>query len=201
MIKRHDLLFIARWMQNPLGIGALAPSGPALTRAMAAQIAPDLPGTVVELGAGTGAITEALLKAGVGAENLVLVERDSIMVRFLARRFPDVRAIKGDATRLTELLGGADMTPIRAVISSLPLLSMPRLHRYAILEQSFELMGPSGLFVQYTYGLGSPVSERQLRRFGLEGRPSVHILRNLPPARIWRFTATAAAGASSRQAA
>lgn len=180
--------FLKTLFENPRLTGAVAPSGRFLARAMARFVDPNGDGLVVELGPGTGPVTRALMERGVAPERLVLVEYDSGFCQLLAQRFGAVRVIQGDAYDLPRTLAGLDGRPIAAVVSSLPLLNQPPPLRAKLIAEAFALMGPKGLFVQFTYGLASPIA-----REVCAGRYSAHcsapIWRNLPPARVWTYRA------------
>jgi phosphatidylethanolamine/phosphatidyl-N-methylethanolamine N-methyltransferase len=98
--------FFRTWFENPGVTGAVSPSGRALARTMARYVDPDLPGPIVELGPGTGPVTQALLRRGVSPSRLVLVEYEPKFCKLLERRFPGVRVIEGDAYRLGRTLEG-----------------------------------------------------------------------------------------------
>ena len=68
--------FLKTLVASPRLTGAVAPSGRALARAMAAAAGSPSQGLIVELGPGTGPVTQALIEAGVAPERLVLVEYD-----------------------------------------------------------------------------------------------------------------------------
>lgn len=199
IIEKDDRMLFARWLRNPLKIGAVVPSGVALARAVAAEIDISRPGAVVELGGGTGSVTRALLAAGIPPADLVVVERDATLYRLLHERFPGVHVIHGDATRLPRLLARAGIGPVKAVVSGLPLLAMPPKVQLAILLGSFQAMLEDGAFIQFTYGPKSPVPERLARRLGLTGRIVGRIWLNMPPAAIWRFVASARVPAEPRR--
>jgi phosphatidylethanolamine/phosphatidyl-N-methylethanolamine N-methyltransferase len=183
-------LFLKRWLRRPLRIGAVAPSGAALSRAMA-KTALDLPGArngiVVELGAGTGSFTSALLEEGLDRQHLVSLERDPELIAWLQRHFPGLRVLPGDAARLPELLAAIGVREAQAVISGLPLLSMPRTIVRAIVGGAFSVLSPQGAFIQFTYGPTSPVPRQILDELGLEARNGQRIWRNVPPAVVWTF--------------
>ena len=181
-------LFLASWLRSPLQVGALVPSSDALARCMAAQIDPKKPGLVVELGPGTGTVTRALLARGLPPAALVIVERDANFCHLLRNRFPGVQVLHADAKSLGEILDKEGLAPPRAVISSLPLLSLDFASQRTILRQSIEVLDAKGSFVQFTYGFRSPVHPVLQRRLRLQGEPVARILRNLPPAMIWRYT-------------
>jgi phosphatidylethanolamine/phosphatidyl-N-methylethanolamine N-methyltransferase len=121
--------FLRRWLADPLRVGAIMPSAPALTRRMAREVRlRDDDDVVVELGPGTGAVTRALIHAGVPEERLILVERDPKMCAFLRRRFPSAQLIQGDTGCLEEVLPARWHGRVGTVVSSLPLVSLPRKH-------------------------------------------------------------------------
>ena len=179
--------FLGQWARNPFLIGAVAPSGPVLARAMANCVDPEREGPVIELGPGTGPVTEALLTR-VPRERLLLVEYEAKFCNLLADRYPGVKVLQGDAYDLKKTLEGHLSAPPAAIVSSLPLLVRPEGDRVSLLRQAFELMGPQGVMIQFTYGAISPIP---LDAPELEGafisKGSAPILLNIPPARVWRF--------------
>lgn len=181
--------FIRAWFDNPLTTGAVSPSGRFLARTMARYVDPVGDGLVIELGPGTGPVTQALIQRGIAPERLVLVEYDAAFCRLLERRYPRATVIQGDAYRLTETLAGRIDAPVAAVVSSLPLLNMPDAQRLGLLADAFGLMGPDGQFVQFTYGLMSPMPRKpkgcRAIDFICETSPPVWL--NLPPARVWVY--------------
>jgi phosphatidylethanolamine/phosphatidyl-N-methylethanolamine N-methyltransferase len=178
--------FLKTLVASPRLTGAVAPSGRALARAMAAAIGAPSQGLVVELGPGTGPVTQALIETQLAPERLVLIEYDPSFCRMLERRFGSVRVIQGDAYDLPSTLASLAGQPIAAVVSSLPLLNQPPPRRAKLIADAFALMGPSGVFVQFTYGLQSPVPREACanRYSAIRSRP---ILRNLPPAFVWTY--------------
>lgn len=182
-----EVRFFLNWLRKPGRVGAVVPSGPALAAALAAEIDTDIPGTVLELGPGTGRVTAALLEASVAPSQLVAVERDATFCRLLRERFPDVRIVSGDARSLVNLLDRAKVGPVKAVVSSLPLLSMPNEIRSEILYQIAAALDADGVLVQYTYGLAAPVSAELCAELGMTGERTDWVLANLPPAAVWRY--------------
>ncbi len=178
--------FIKSWFGNPSLAGAVSPSGRFLARAMARYVDPHGHGPVIELGPGTGAITEALLQRGVAPARLVLLEFDPAFCTLLRRRFPSVRVIQGDAYHLGESLRGLLDQPAAAVVSSLPLLNKPERQRLMLLADAFSLMEETGCFIQFTYGVMSPVP-RKGARFSFHAEVAPPVWLNLPPARVWVY--------------
>jgi phosphatidylethanolamine/phosphatidyl-N-methylethanolamine N-methyltransferase len=181
--------FIKAWLENPMTTGAVSPSGRVLARTMARYVDPQRPGRIIELGPGTGAVTEALVARGISPERLVLVEYDAAFCRLLARRYPAATIVRGDAYRLTETLADILREPAAAVVSGLPLLTRPERQRLDLLKDAFALMRPDGNFVQFTYGMVSPIPRSKLRlgRLSFEAEASPAIWLNLPPARVWVY--------------
>jgi phosphatidylethanolamine/phosphatidyl-N-methylethanolamine N-methyltransferase len=181
--------FIRAWLDNPLVAGAVSPSGKVLSRTMAGFVDPSVTGPVVELGPGTGPVTDALIQRGIAQDRLVLVEFDPDFCKLLARRYPRACIVQGDAYDLTGSLGPVLTAKAAAVVSSLPLLTKPERQRIALLQQAFELMQPGGVFVQFTYGISSPVPrvDENFIPTGFQAAVSPPVWLNLPPARVWTY--------------
>ncbi|HUK60938.1 MAG TPA: methyltransferase domain-containing protein [Stellaceae bacterium] len=182
--EQEAALFLSRWLKSPQWIGAVAPSSRGLARAMAREVAPRGAGYVVELGGGTGSITRALLERGVARDRLIVIERDYTLAAILRKRFPGVKIVRGDAGELSALLEPLGVVAVDAVVSSLPLLSMPKSLRRRIVAETVAVLGRDGAFIQYTYGVASPVPAPE---FGLKGEVADRIFLNFPPAVVWRF--------------
>src|SRR5580658_7953803 len=182
-----EVRFIRSWIERPLSIGAVTPSGKLLARTMAAYVDPDSNGPVAELGPGTGPVTEALVEAGVSPSRLVLVEFNPSFCRILRSRYPDATLVQGDAYSMRRLLETLLLQPAAAVISGLPLVTKPIKERLRLIRDAFDLMLPGAPFVQFTYSVAAPLP-KQLGGFSVEA--SERIWLNLPPARVWVYRKT-----------
>lgn len=182
-LKPH---FLSAWVRNPLQMGAILPSSGELARSMAAQLG-DCSGLVVELGAGTGAVTSALLATGIPSERLIVVERNHELAKQLTVRFPKLAVFSGDAGRLKKLIGEQLTLPVDTIVSSLPLLSMRGVTRTRALSQAFGILKRGGTLVQFTYGPRPPIPDATARALGVRGERAVRVLRNLPPATVWVY--------------
>ncbi|HSI01641.1 MAG TPA: phospholipid methyltransferase [Reyranella sp.] len=183
-------LFLKRWLRRPLAMGAVVPSGRLLGEAMARATRQEIEGRagyVIELGAGTGQVTKALLAAGIRPERLALVERDPELAIFLRRHFRGPRIIEGDAARLTRLLAANHVERVAAVVSSLPLLSLPAEVVNGIVHGVFEALPRGAALVQFTYGPTPPVPKGLRENLNLVGARGRRIWRNVPPAVVWTF--------------
>lgn len=181
--------FVAQWLRNPRAVGAVAPSGPLLASAMAAQVVPDS-GLVVELGAGTGVITTALLRRGVAPEQLVVIENSVAMAHDLVRMFPAVTVLQANAARLSAALRHRNFTTAATLVSSLPLLSLPSWQRHRILKEIVSVLPLGGRLIQFTYSPLAPIPVTLANRLGLEGNRVRRVALNLPPAAVWVYEKT-----------
>ena len=182
-----EVRFIRSWIERPLSIGAVTPSGKILARTMARYVDPDSDGPVVELGPGTGPVTEALVQAGVAPQRLVLVEFNPTFCRLLRSRYPDATLVQGDAYSLRRLLETLLLQPAAAVVSGLPLVTKPIKMRLRLIRDAFDLMLPGAPFVQFTYSVAAPLPKRLV---GFSVEASERIWMNLPPARVWVYRRT-----------
>jgi phosphatidylethanolamine/phosphatidyl-N-methylethanolamine N-methyltransferase len=183
-IRFDDVRFIRSWIEKPLTTGAVTPSGRALARTMAGYIDPSVPGPIIELGPGTGPVTEALVAQGIDPSRLVLVEFDPTFCRLLRKRYPAATIIHGDAYGLKRLLSGLLQQPAAAVVSGLPLFTKPLPMRLRLLFEAFGLMSPGAPFVQFTYHAVAPIPKRLDR---VRAEASERIWMNIPPARVWVY--------------
>lgn len=182
---RDQLSFLRAWATAPGRVGAVAPSGPALASLITSEISA-ASGPVIELGPGTGVFTQALLDRGVREEDLTLIEFTSDFAELLKSRFPKARVLQMDAGRLgaRHIFEGA---PVGAVVSGLPLLNMGPRKIMMILNGALGYVRPGGAFYQFTYGPRVPVPRAILNRLGLEATFVGRVLRNIPPAAVYRI--------------
>lgn len=179
-------VFVRSFCRNPIQVGAVAPSSSSLSRGIASLVVPNS-SHVVELGAGTGSLTAALLLRGVAPERFWAVEIDPFLVHHLRCQFPRIHVIRGDARRLKEILPRKLHQKVGCVVSGLPLRNMDRLYRSQVVHAALEPLEPNGQLLQFTYGLSSPIATRGL---GVTAERVAKIWDNLPPATIWRYRKT-----------
>jgi len=179
-----EVHFIRSWIERPLATGAVTPSGRILARTMARYVEPEVPGQVVELGPGTGPVTEALVEHGVDPARLILVEFNPRFCALLRARFPTATVLQGDAYRLREMLAGLLRQPLAAVVSGLPLFTKPLRMRLRLLRESLAMLRPAAPFVQFTYAVVPPIPKALS---GVHAEASERIWMNLPPARVWVY--------------
>lgn len=190
------LHFLQSLLADPLRVAAVAPSGNVLARLITQEITP-ASGPVLELGPGTGAFTRALLARGIRESDLTLVEIGSDFASVLRHRFPNARVLPMDASKLAtcNLFPGS---AVSAVISGLPLLSMPTRKVMSILSGAFSYLQRTGSFYQFTYGPRCPVSRPVLDRLGLKATRIGGTVRNIPPAAVYRISRRRAVATARR---
>lgn len=152
-----------------------------MAHAMAAQI-PSNEGQVLELGPGTGAVTNAIIARGIAPSRIVAVEYDHGFVDLLNERFPGLYVLHGDALNLRSVLG----TPRRsytAVVSGLPLINFPMETRYAVIEDALARVRPGGPFIQISYRGTPAIPETDT----IQVRRGAHVWSNFPPGYVWVY--------------
>ncbi|MEM6390713.1 MAG: hypothetical protein AAF825_12810 [Pseudomonadota bacterium] len=175
-------IFMTQLLRKPHQVVALAPSSQGLAEEMARRVAPE-GGAVIELGAGTGKITRAILARGLPQAQLHAVEMNPVFCQRLRETLPGIQVHQMSAGDI----GGLDIGPVQAVISGLPLLSMPTALQHAILGGAMAQLGCKGDYVQFTYGPKPPVTRVVREELSLSWEVSRRIWWNAPPARVFRF--------------
>jgi phosphatidylethanolamine/phosphatidyl-N-methylethanolamine N-methyltransferase len=153
-----EVRFIGSWIKKPLAVGSVTPSSKPLARAMAQYVDVHGDGPVIELGPGTGPITEALIEHGVKQSRLVLVEFNPTFCQLLRQRFPEATVVQGDAYRLHDTLAEYARHGVSAVVSGLPLMTKPLRTRMRLLREALALLAPH--------------AARTVRAIHLRGRPA-----------------------------
>jgi phosphatidylethanolamine/phosphatidyl-N-methylethanolamine N-methyltransferase len=179
-----EVQFIRSWIEKPLSTGAVMPSSRVLARAMARYVDPEAKGPVIELGPGTGPVTEALVKQGIDPARLILVEFNPDFCRLLRSRYPQATVVQGDAYRLRRLLETYVNEPAAAIVSGLPLVTKPLRTRLRLISDAMTLLATGAPFVQFTYAMLPPIPKGLS---GVRAEASDLIWMNLPPARVWVY--------------
>jgi len=178
----HDLLLFARQLlHHPSQVAAISPSSRFLARAMTAGLGPQT-GPVVEFGPGTGQLTKGILAAGVAPEDLTLFEMSADFARLLQNRFKGVTVHYAGAQLAANFVSKSS---VGAVVSGLPLLSMPAPVVEAILTAACDILRPDGVYVQFTYGNKPPIPTFMLEKLGLEAKAGKKVWPNVPPAQVY----------------
>ena len=176
--------FLRSWLERPLVTGAVTPSSKLLARTMASYVDPRVPGAVIELGPGTGPVTQALVRRGLAQDRLVLVEYNPEFCKLLKRKFPRAAIVQGDAYDIRDSVGEALGEPAAAIVSSLPLFNKPLEQRLELLSEAQAFMRPGAPFIQFTYAAVSPIPKSH---GSVKAQASERIWTNFPPARVWVY--------------
>ena len=180
---RDTNLFFRRWLRNPLQMGSIVPSSPVLGQLIARQIEKGSDAAVLELGAGTGAVTHSLIRCGIAPKRIVLVEIVPEMADYLAFKFPETKVLQADAFNLpVDKLNDIALN-IGTVICGIPLVLLPEKKQRQFIEQ-VEAVAPGKGFLLYTYCISSPLPYRTLK---LEAERLAWTPLNFPPASVWHY--------------
>lgn len=172
------------YLRDPRRVGAIAPASPFLARAMAREARRQAPPVVVEVGGGTGAVTQALLTGAPPGARLLVFERDPVFASQLRSRYPDAEVLNRCASEVAQL--ELDPSCPVTVVSSLPLLSMPRAESHRCIDAMVALIQrqPRSRLLQYTYAAPHRPPFRRVPA-GWHWRRVASIWANLPPATVW----------------
>ncbi|MES2752994.1 MAG: rRNA adenine N-6-methyltransferase family protein [Pseudomonadota bacterium] len=182
-LRLDEVRFLRSWIEKPLHMGAVMPSGKVLARTMARYVDTHSSAPVIELGPGTGAITDALIAHGVAEKRLLLVEFDPGFCALLRERYPQATVIQGDAYNLDQTLSELK-EPAAAMVSGLPLVTRPMMIRMKLMRDAFLKLEPGAPFIQFTYSVAPPIPKSLP---GIHTQASERIWMNLPPARVWVY--------------
>jgi phosphatidylethanolamine/phosphatidyl-N-methylethanolamine N-methyltransferase len=177
-------LFFRRWMANPLQMGSIVPSSPALCRRIVAQTRFADDEVVLELGAGTGVISRALLDGGLPPERLYVVEIVPDMAEHLRAALPGVQVVQGDARRLPQLIPPEFHGRIGTVVVGIPLVLLPLAEQRRFID-AIQAVAPGRGFILYSYCITSPLP---WKKHGLVPKREAWTPLNFPPASVWRYT-------------
>ncbi len=172
--------FYKALFQNPRAIGAAMPSSKRLAKNIAKQVPLRTDAIVIELGAGTGVITRALIEHGIADHLIVAVEASPHLAEAVSEKFPNIKVIQGNAINLVKLLGQQHL-PINAIVSSLPLRSLPAETTQKIVEQIDQVMDKGSRYIQYTYSNKESIFNK-ISKYKKIYSGTTWL--NLPPARI-----------------
>jgi phosphatidylethanolamine/phosphatidyl-N-methylethanolamine N-methyltransferase len=181
------MVFWRGYLKNPRKIGAVAPSSKHLARKMVQALDAKPDDICVELGPGTGVFTEQMIAEGIPEENIILIEFNHRFAFLLKQRFPKATLVQGDASKLPRILHQMDIKHVPRIISGLPLRSMKWREKTAIALSVSQALSPGGTFVQFTYFNGDPLPKTACKRYNLSGERVSLVVRNVPPAIVWRY--------------
>jgi len=177
-------LFFRRWLANPLQMGSIVPSSRALCTRLATHTHYGPDEAVLELGAGTGVISQTLLQAGLPASRLFVVEIVRDMANHLRAELPGAHVIEGDARALPDLIPPEWHGRIGTVVVGIPLVLLPVPEQRRFID-AIEAVAPGRGFILYSYCVTSPLPSE---KHGLTAKREAWTPLNFPPASVWRYT-------------
>ncbi len=188
MRNNENIIFFKSLLRSPLKTGAVFPSSKNLASSVSGFV--NVPGPdeyILEIGAGTGRLTSALLERGVPAAQLIILEMQPSLAKFLKKNFHSVTILEGNAVDLIKLLPQRAIGNIQTVVSGIPMVNLRFQDQQQIITAIKNVIKSDGTLLQFTYRPGSPLPSYKL---GLEQHCLGHVLFNIPPAAIWEYKTT-----------
>jgi phosphatidylethanolamine/phosphatidyl-N-methylethanolamine N-methyltransferase len=182
-------MFFRRWMANPLPTGSVAPSSTTLCRRIVEQISRGPDEAVLELGAGTGVISRAMLVGGIPVDRLIVVEIVPDMVAHLRDVLAGVTVVERDARRVRDLIPARFAGRIGTVVCGIPLVLLPQDEQRRFIA-AFDAVAPGRGLLHFSHCATSPLPARYQ---GLRARREAWTALNVPPASVWRYVPERAA--------
>lgn len=185
-------MFLRAFLAHPRRVGAVLPTSERAVSDMLDMAPLAHAELVVELGAGTGSHTAAVLSRLGPQARLVAFEIDPTMADALRARLvdPRLRVVTGSAEAVEEVLAGQRPD---VVVSALPFTSLPAGTGRLILERTARVLAPQGVLLVLQY---SPLIVRELSRLFARRERRV-CLRNVPPAFLYACREPLVTGAPS----
>ncbi|PSW32296.1 SAM-dependent methyltransferase [Photobacterium phosphoreum] len=176
------ILFIKQYLKNPKEIGSLIPSSNTLSKMMTDSIIGH-GDTLIELGAGTGVFTKQIKLKFKDHKFYVFEKNTNFHENLLNIKNIDLYC---DALDIINIID-KNKTKVSDVISGLPLRSIDNKISNIILSHAFCLLINGGQFIQFTYGLKSPISNNFLKEHNMVLNKKIYVIKNIPPATIYIY--------------
>ena len=180
----NTYLFLKSWFDSPTRMGALFPSFARTGRILASIIKDQANVNVVELGAGTGQVTDQIIAAGVNLDNFATIEFDTHFCNEVRNKHPGIRILNIDAATMEENLPKRFVGNTDYIISTLPLITLGEKKAKEVIEAVFKVLKPGGVYIQITF---SPIKPKYMKKLGLRAKKICVAWINLPPTHIWRI--------------
>lgn len=182
--QQESILFLKCLFKNPKSLGAIVPSSRKLGEFICQHVECLEEEYILEVGAGTGRFTQALLESGVPPHQLVVIELDPELTIFLKQRFPNILVIQGSAADLSHILPDKVQGKIRTIVSGIPMVNLKRDVQKSIMDSCFSSALPNAHFLQFTY---RPIVPIPAKDFNLQYCHLGTVFFNFPPATVWKF--------------
>ncbi|GLZ45300.1 methyltransferase [Actinomycetospora sp. NBRC 106375] len=180
--------FAREFLRDPLHVAALFPSFPPLCRQAAAPLPETGDPVVLDLGAGTGQVTDVIQERLHGRGRHIAVEFNPRMAEVLAERHPKVEVICDDAHAVVDRLL-AEGVRVDLAVSGLPWLATAPKDR-SIFAPLARLAAPGGAVTQLAHAWirffpTAKQVQRNLEANFEEVVVSRTVLANVPPAVVY----------------
>jgi phosphatidylethanolamine/phosphatidyl-N-methylethanolamine N-methyltransferase len=182
---KENVIFFKSLIREPLKTGAFLPSSKNLAAFVSSHLSYADDGYIVEIGAGTGSLTKAILKKGICPSRLIIIEMQPVFAEFLRKLFPHVIVIEGDAKNLQNILPEYAVGKVQTIVSGIPMVNLKFTEQLNIIKACKQVIAPFGNIIQFTYRPGSPLPSEKL---GIYKKYLGSILLNMPPASVWQYT-------------
>lgn len=184
--SQANVVFFKSLFKAPLKTGAFFPSSKGLAEMVSRHVScPGNDGYILEIGAGTGSLTKAILNRGIASSQLLVLEMQPVLANFLRNLFQDVNVIEGDAKDLSVILPNEVIGKVHTIVSGIPMVNLKFKDQLAIINACKQILMPNGRIIQFTYRPGSPLPSEKL---GMEKKYLGSVLRNIPPASVWEYS-------------
>lgn len=174
-------MFLYKFIQSPTSIGSVVPSSRFLVEAMVRHVDWRSVRTVVELGAGTGVITQYIQKLKHSECRAIIFESDPQLLKRLQKSYPTL-CYSSNAEDIYPIIKNLGLHPVDCVISSLPFANFNQDSRDKIMDGVEALLKPGGRFVAFQYSL--QMRKQLAERFEQVDVDFVPF--NLPPAFVYQ---------------
>ena len=184
-------MFAFNFLKKPKQTGAILPSSKKLALAITHGIALESATHIVELGAGTGAFTQAIVQKKNKNAQFLAIEINEKMAQKLAKKISNVDIEVNCAQNLKEILAQKDIQKVDCIISGLPWTFFKDTQQDELLAMIYECLNEGGYFVAFVYAFAfSPFRRRKFAKkltktFGNVEIPKI-VWKNFPPAIIYR---------------
>lgn len=184
------LHFLRQFLTDPLSIGAVAPSSPALAELITDVADLEETAMVVEFGPGTGVFTEAILRKLPPQARFLAIEQSSELASLTRKRCPAAAVHVDSAIELPRYLADLGRSDCDRIICGLPWAAFSDDLQDRLLATITSALRPGGRLLTFAYiqGLLLPAGQKFRRKLHGAFRKVTTtrtVWQNLPPAFVY----------------
>ncbi|QEK37946.1 hypothetical protein FZC35_00935 [Candidatus Cytomitobacter indipagum] len=179
-LRMSKKVFFKKWISNPFRMGSIIPSSSGIGFHFAKNIDLNKPGPIIEVGSGTGTVTEALIKSGVPEDRIICFEIEKDFCDILKKKFPKASVYNADILEIENFVDSK--TQINSFISTLPFVSLGKQKTDEIMRLFKKFVDEGSDYLQMSY---SPFFNSKAKKHGISSRRCSYVLRNFPPAYLY----------------